>query len=97
MQCSSQINGDAPMAKKPSDQVKLNLRFTEALRARLEKQATKNQRSLNEEIIRRLEGSFKGDDFQELLERWAQETGRPVTLKVGDTTKTFQPREGDGK
>jgi hypothetical protein len=86
------------MARKPSDQVKLNLRFTEALRARLVKNADKNQRSLNEEIVRRLEESFKGDDLEEFLERMAESTGRPVTLRVGDAVKKYgKPREGDGK
>ena len=70
------------MAKKPSDPVKLNLRFTEALRSRLEKQATKNNRSLNEEIIRRLEESFKGDDFTAAIERLSER----MTVKIGDMT-----------
>jgi len=86
------------MAKKPSDQVKLNLRFTEALRLRLVKNADKNQRSLNEEIVRRLEESFKGDDLEEFLERMAERTGRPVTLRVGGAVKKYgKPHEGDGK
>jgi hypothetical protein len=50
------------MAKKPADPVKLNLRFTEGLRARLEKQALKNNHSLNAEIVRRLEQSFEQAD-----------------------------------
>jgi Arc-like DNA binding domain len=70
------------MAKKPSDPVKLNLRFNEALRARLEKQATKNNRSLNEEIVRRLEDSFKGDDFTAAIERLSER----MTVKIGDMT-----------
>jgi Arc-like DNA binding dprotein len=70
------------MAKKPSDPVKLNLRFNEALRSRLEKQATKNNRSLNEEIVRRLEDSFKGDDFIGAIERLSER----MTVKIGDKT-----------
>jgi hypothetical protein len=50
------------MARKVADPVKLNLRFTEGLRSRLEKQATKNNHSLNAEIVRRLEASFEKDD-----------------------------------
>ena len=84
------------MARKPSDSVRLNLRLTEALRSRLEKQATKNQRSLNEEIVRRLENSFKGDDVEDLFERLAERTGSQVTVRVGDVvTKFGRPREGD--
>jgi hypothetical protein len=86
------------MAKKPSDPVKLNLRFTEALRLRLEKQATKNQRSLNEEIIRRLEDSFQREDLEEFAERVAEKLGSTVTVKIGDEiVKQFQRRGGDGK
>jgi hypothetical protein len=70
------------MAKKPSDPVKLNLRFTEALRSRLEKQATKNNRSMNEEIIRRIEDSFRGDDFTAAIERLSER----MTVKIGDMT-----------
>jgi hypothetical protein len=83
------------MARKPSDPVKLNLRFTEALRLRLEKQATKNNRSLNEEIVRRLEESFKGDDFTAAIERLSER----MTVKLGDmTVKQGQwTREGNEK
>lgn len=84
------------MAKaKPSDSVRLNLRFTEALRARLEKYAIKNNRSLNEEIVKRLEGSFTADDVEEFLQQMAKTTGRPVTLRVGDAVKVFKPGDGD--
>ncbi len=81
------------MARKPNDPVKLNLRFTEALRARLEKQALKNNRSLNEEIIQRLADSFKADDLTDLLERLSDR----MTVKVGDMTvkKGRWSREGD--
>jgi hypothetical protein len=47
------------MARKPADQVQLKLRFNEALRSRLEKQADRNNHSMNAEIIRRLEQSFQ--------------------------------------
>ena len=48
------------MARKrnPSDIVNLKLRFTEALRARIEQEAKKNQRSLNGEIVYRLGTTF---------------------------------------
>jgi hypothetical protein len=68
------------MARKPSEQVKLNLRFSEALRMRLEKQAARNNRSMNEEIIRRLEESFRHDDFADVLERLSEK----MTVKFGD-------------
>ena len=92
------------MSRKPSDPVKLNLRFTEALRSRLEKHATKNNRSLNEEIIRRIEESFKRDDFTDALEKLSEK----MTVKIGDmilkqgqvltvtdVLKRGRPRDGD--
>jgi hypothetical protein len=48
------------MARKrsPSDIVDLKVRMTEALRARIEQEAKKNNRSLNGEVIYRLGVSF---------------------------------------
>jgi hypothetical protein len=47
------------MAKrKPTDIVNIKVRCIEALRARLEHEAKKNQRSLNGEIVYRLGASF---------------------------------------
>jgi hypothetical protein len=46
------------MARKPTDTVQLNLRFSEALRRRLEKEADRHGLSMNAEIIDRLEKSF---------------------------------------
>ena len=86
------------MARKPSDPVKLNLRFQETLRARLEKQAVKNNRSMNEEIVRRLENSFQREDLEELAERMAEKLGSVVTVKIGDViTKSGLQLKGDKK
>src|SRR5262245_24650139 len=53
------------MAKRKStDQVQLNVRMREGLRAKLEQSARKNDESLNREIVDRLERSF---DRQDLL------------------------------
>jgi hypothetical protein len=49
------------MARKPTDTVQLKLRFSEALRRRLERAAKANNRSLNSEIVGRLEDSFSSD------------------------------------
>ena len=47
------------MAKrKPTDIVNIKVRCIEALRARLEHEAKKNQRSLNGEIVYRMGASF---------------------------------------
>jgi len=51
--------------RKPSDMVQLKLRFPEALRLRLEREAKKHGASLNSEIIRILDDSFrKSGDIQ---------------------------------
>jgi hypothetical protein len=76
------------MARKPADPVKLNLRFTEALRSRLEKSAVKNNRSMNEEIVRRLEESFGKDDMVQTLEavadRLAEKVGKVIISAEGN-------------
>jgi hypothetical protein len=81
------------MARKPSDPVKLNLRFNEALRANLEKQAVKNNRSMNEEIVRRLEESFHREEIRALVEKLAQD----VTVQVTEVIKQGVPLKGDKK
>jgi hypothetical protein len=55
------------MGRKPTEQVHLKLRFTERLRKRIEQAAAQNNRSMNEEIIRRLEESFTGGDLTKTL------------------------------
>jgi biopolymer transport protein ExbB/TolQ len=51
------------MARKATVMVQLKLRFSEALRRRLEREAARNKRSMNTEIIHRLEESL-GDQAQ---------------------------------
>ena len=51
------------MARKVTDTVQLNLRFSEALRRRLERAAKNNDCSLNAEIVDRLEKSFDLPDL----------------------------------
>jgi Arc-like DNA binding dprotein len=51
-----------PHRRQPNETVQLKLRFSEALRRQLEEAAASNQRSLNAEIIKRLEGSFLSPD-----------------------------------
>ena len=56
------------MARKLTDTVHLRLRFDERLRRRLEREADQNRRSMNAEIIDRLEKSFAKQDQQKLLD-----------------------------
>jgi hypothetical protein len=51
------------MARRPADEVQLKLRFRERLRQRLERAASKNSRSMNAEIVHRLEESFTEEDL----------------------------------
>jgi hypothetical protein len=54
------------VARKPTDTVQLKLRFPERLRRQLEREAAKNERSMNAEIVERLKQSFRRDDWREL-------------------------------
>jgi len=49
------------MARKPTDPVQLKLRFQEGLRRRLDREAKRNGRSLNSEIIHRLQRTLAID------------------------------------
>jgi ATP-dependent helicase/DNAse subunit B len=73
------------MARKPTDPVKLQLRFHEALRRRLAQEAKKHDRSLNAEIIQRLEQSFREQDQKQLMTSIAQESAR----EAAQTTLTI--------
>ncbi len=50
------------MARRPTEVVKLNLRFPEALRRNLEREAKNKNHSLNTEIVERLYRSFQSKD-----------------------------------
>jgi hypothetical protein len=50
------------MARKPTDTVHLKLRFPENLRRRLEREAARNNRSMNSEIIHRMQRTLAIDD-----------------------------------
>ena len=54
------------MARKPTATVQLKLRFAVALRRRWEREAARQDRSLNSEIISRVEQSFQKRDESEL-------------------------------
>jgi len=57
------------MARKPTDEVQLKLRFDEKLRRRLAREAERNDRSMNAEIVLRLESSFQQEDTEQLFKR----------------------------
>jgi hypothetical protein len=55
------------MPRKPTDEVQLKLRFKEKLRQRLSRAAAQSGRSMNAEIIHRLEVSFTEADLRSSL------------------------------
>ena len=57
------------MARKAKDTPHLRLRIEQSLLARLQKSAEKNERTLTGEIVHRLDGSFRRDDFKAFTER----------------------------
>jgi Arc-like DNA binding dprotein len=80
--------------RKPADLVKLNLRFAEALRLRLEKHAERNNRSLNSEIVRRLEESFRKDDIISAIDSASDKTSKAIidAFKGGEVYSTEKDR-----
>jgi plasmid stability protein len=63
------------MARKPTELRPLMIRIPEALRRKLEKEAARNDRSMNAEIIYKLEQSFTLPEQAEatataVLEKW---------------------------
>lgn len=70
------------MAKKLSETVKLNLRFSEELRRKLEKAAVRNNQSMNLEIVDRLEASFTLEEMNVLLERKIEQVIEITQLKL---------------
>ena len=66
------------MARKPTETVQLKLRFPEKLRRRIEAAADKNERSMNAEIVHRLEQSFERDGREALIRDTAAATATAV-------------------
>jgi hypothetical protein len=76
------------MTRKQSETVQLKLRFPERLRLRIESAANRNQRSMNAEIIDRLEQSFQRYDQAALVEA----TATAVVDKIIKTVP-WRPKE----
>ena len=75
------------MRRKPSETVQLKLRFPERLRVRIEAEAKKNDRSMNAEIVHRLEQSFQRDDSVALVKTVASEAAQAAAYLVRDMTE----------
>jgi hypothetical protein len=60
------------MARKPTDTIQLKVRLSEALRRQMEDAAARNGRSMNAEIVARLQHSIQKDQdaITELAKLW---------------------------
>jgi hypothetical protein len=73
------------MARKLTDTVHLRLRFDERLRRHLEQEAARNKRSMNAEIIDRLEKSFTKVDQEKLHQKLATAGAMEALTIIGWT------------
>jgi hypothetical protein len=87
------------VVRKPTDIVHLKLRFPEALRRRLEHEAASNGRSMNAEIIHRVEETFRQADLRRETRHAAKlaaqlaTTGMVDKLRVAGALPDPKPRE----
>jgi hypothetical protein len=76
------------MARKPTDTVQLKLRFPEALRRRLVREATRRGESLNGYIVRTLEEAFQhSDSVQERAKAIAEALGEEIVEAIVEAAK----------
>jgi Arc-like DNA binding domain len=78
------------MARKPADKVGIVVRFSEALRRRIEKAAKARNRSMNAEIVERLEASFRNEDRQGEMEAMAERAAERAGEKAIATNHEWQ-------
>jgi len=70
------------MARKPTEIIALSLRVREELRRRLEGEAKKQRRSLNAEIVHRLEQSLQKEDEAAHMSRIASMAAETLSAAV---------------
>jgi HicB family len=79
------------MARKPTDTVQLKLRFPEALRRRLVREAARRGQSLNGYIVRILEEAFQQSDIvQQRAQAIAEALGDEIVNTVVEEAKKFE-------
>jgi Arc-like DNA binding dprotein len=83
------------MARKPTEVVHLKLRLPEALRRQLEKAAAQNSRSMNSEILQRLEDSFRHGSLDALIQKAAQTAAIEAFRVVGSNVALDRPKKPD--
>jgi hypothetical protein len=72
------------VARKPTDPVKLQLRLTERLRRLLTQAAKDQQRSLNAEILFRLDQSFLRQNFSALMREHIENASTAAATKAAE-------------
>jgi Arc-like DNA binding domain len=87
------------MVRKSQELRPVMTRIPEGLRRRLEREADQNRRSMNAEIIHRLEESFQREDQGELIRRTAREVvkataGEAVQMTLSKWVELSQPPSG---
>jgi hypothetical protein len=75
------------VARKPTDTVKLQLRLEEGLRRRLEREARWRRRSMNAEIVSRLQESF---DIPDQAQDIASEVSSEVSYDIDEMGVAIQ-------
>lgn len=70
------------MARKPTDIVPLMLRLREDLRRRLDNDARRNHRSLNAEVLARLEASYAKENLGKVIKQTADTVARSAHVKL---------------
>jgi hypothetical protein len=88
------------MVRKSQELRPVMTRIPEGLRRRLEREAEQNRRSMNAEIVHRLEESFRREDEEEIIKRAAQEAvhvtaGAAVLMTLREVG--FVPQQRPGK
>jgi hypothetical protein len=86
------------MAKKPTDTVQLKLRFPEALRRQIERAAAKQERSMNAEIVHRLEQSFSKEEMVDFAATMAVQSANQIIdmlMREGELRPDAFKRIGD--
>jgi hypothetical protein len=72
------------VARKRTDTVKLQLRLMEALRRNLSQAAKNNRRSMNAEIVSRLDQSFLQQNFSALMREHIDNASTAAATKAAE-------------
>src|SRR5262244_3041145 len=84
------VPGGGTMARKPTDTVQLKLRFPEALRRRLVREAARRGQSLNGYIVRILEAAFQqSDSVQQRAQAIAEALGDEIVQSIVKEAKEW--------